>query len=138
MVFKLVYTIEQISAKKGHQAFLLTPSNNATNPSVYIFDFIDKIQFTLYKNNIKLIEYKSNIEITHYFLKLFNIDEINNFVFCPKTASRNGYKVTRKRSQEISEINWSWNYSSITMDYTLIDKNAQNIEIARISGFSLD
>ncbi|KXN67021.1 hypothetical protein CONCODRAFT_11003 [Conidiobolus coronatus NRRL 28638] len=137
MKFELVYTIEKIPAKKGHQAFSLTPSNNAVNPSIYIFDFINKMQFSLYKNNIKLIEYKSNIELSHYSFKLNNINDINNFIFCPKAVS-SGYKVTRKRFLESSEVNWSWNYSNTTLNYTLINKNAQNIEIARISGFSLD
>ncbi|KXN67020.1 hypothetical protein CONCODRAFT_11002 [Conidiobolus coronatus NRRL 28638] len=138
MTFELLYTIEQISAKKGHQALSLIPSNSTISSSIYEFEFVDKIQFSLYKNNLKLIEYISSVEMSPYSFKFNNIDPVNNFKFCPKPASRKGYKVTRNKSHESSEINWSWKYSKEKSGYILINKNAQDLEIARISGISLD
>jgi hypothetical protein len=138
MAFELVYTIEKASIKKDHETFLLKSSKNDASQSVYIFDFVDKIQFKLYKNNIKLIEYNTNIEIGIYLFNFITTNNVNNFVFHPKTASRGGYKVKRKGSNESNKINWSWNYSSSTLDYTLINKNDQDVEVARITGYSLD
>jgi hypothetical protein len=138
MTFELAYTIEQISARKGHQALSLIPSDNTADFSTYVFEFIDKIQFNLYKNNLNLIEYKSQVEMSPYSIKFNNIDAVNNFKFCPKPLSTKRFKVTRNQSHESREINWSWSYSKETLSYILINKNAQDLEIARISDISFD
>jgi hypothetical protein len=137
MTFEVAYTVTFIPSKNG-QAFQLTPSNSTTNPSQYIFDYIGKRQFSLYKDNLKIIEVKSFIDLCDYYFKLGNNDVVNNFRFYSKSIGGTGYKITRKQSHESDEINWSWNYSATTSGYTLINKKNMNIELARISGLSLD
>ncbi|KXN67018.1 hypothetical protein CONCODRAFT_87188 [Conidiobolus coronatus NRRL 28638] len=137
MSFELVYTITLIPSKNG-QAFELTPSNSTTNPSQYIFDYIGKHQFSLYKDKLKIIEVKSFTEICDYSFKFGNLDVINNYRLYSKSIGGTGYKVTRKPSHESKKVNWSWNYSATSSSYTLVNKNASDRELARISGLSLD
>lgn len=130
-----VYVIKSISTSNGPTFELKTSEPNSP---IYKFDFINSYQFSLYSNNLKIIEAKSLTNNCDYSFKYANVDLTNNFRFYSKYKISAGYKLICKRSSISERVDWSWNYSAETSSYELINKMKRDMVIARVSGLSLD